>query len=179
MMSATVTLFVFRVSIPFSMNLGFLAISFSMIEIPCWNGSKTSTNSASDLSKSFASLVFAVFSLFSALTSSETRLLISFALLLRLSLCAKILNLCMLFVTIAILLLCWSSSLLQDPLTFAVLGFRLHLHCLLDRGGKDDFSDLVLKTFDVPSCGGLMESISLFCSLLDNWNPPLLSLSRI
>ena len=53
MMSAIVALFVFRVSIPFCMNIGFLAISFSMIEIPCWNGSMTSTNSASDLLKSF------------------------------------------------------------------------------------------------------------------------------
>ena len=46
----------------------FLATSFSMIEIPCWNVSMTSTNSASDLLKSFASLIFAVFGLFSALT---------------------------------------------------------------------------------------------------------------
>ena len=54
------------------------------------------------------------------------------------------------------------NVVLQDLLTFAVFGFRLHLHCLLDRGGKDDLSDLVLKTFDVPSSGGLIESISLF-----------------
>ena len=56
-MSATMALFVFRVSIPFFKNAGFLAISFSMFEIPCWSVSVTSTNSASDLLKSFASLV--------------------------------------------------------------------------------------------------------------------------
>ena len=50
-------------------------------------------------------------------------------------------------------LLCWSSSLLQALLTFAVLGFRLHLHCLLDRGGKDDLSDLLLMPFDTPGSG--------------------------
>ena len=38
-----------------------LGFSFSMIEIACWNVSMTSTNSALDLLKSFASLVFAVF----------------------------------------------------------------------------------------------------------------------
>ena len=54
-------LFVFRVSISFCKNVGFLAISFSMIEITCWSVSMTSANSASDLLKSFASLVFAVF----------------------------------------------------------------------------------------------------------------------
>ena len=49
-MNATVALFVFRVSIPFCMNIGFLSTSVS------------------DLLKSFASLIFAVFGLFSALT---------------------------------------------------------------------------------------------------------------
>ena len=57
-MRATVALFVFRVSISFCKNGGFLAISFSMIEIACWSVSMTSTSSASDLLKSFASLVF-------------------------------------------------------------------------------------------------------------------------
>ena len=57
------------------------------------------------------------------------------------------------FNTIAILLL--SSSLtdfallvsftLQDLLMFAVFCVRLHLHCLLGRGGRDDLSDLVLN----------------------------------
>ena len=42
-------LFVFPVSISFCK-----AISFSMIEIACWNVSMTSTNSASDLLNSFA-----------------------------------------------------------------------------------------------------------------------------
>ena len=58
-MRATVALFVFRVSISFCMNAGFLAISFSMIEITfevC-----PPTNSASNLLKSFPSLVLAVF----------------------------------------------------------------------------------------------------------------------
>ena len=65
-----------------------------------------------------------------------------------------------------LILLCWSPSLLQDLLTFAVFGFRLCLHCLLDRGGKDDLSNLVL---DAPGSGcsvdspdnSLIESISL------------------
>ena len=91
-MSATVALFVFRVWISFCKNAGFLAISFSMIEIECWSVSMTSANSASDLLKFFASLVFAVFGLFSALKPSEICLLISCALLLQLSLCAGILN---------------------------------------------------------------------------------------
>ena len=50
---------------------------------------------------------------------------------------------------------------------FASLGFRLHLHCLLGRGGRDDLSKLVL---DAPGSGclvdnpdnSLFESISLF-----------------
>ena len=42
-------LFVFRVSISFCKNVGFLAFSFSMIEITCWNVSMTSAISASDL----------------------------------------------------------------------------------------------------------------------------------
>ena len=68
----------------------------------------------------------------------------------------------MLFITVAILLLCWSPSRLQDVFTFAAFGLRLYLPCLLDRGVKDDLSDLVLKTLDVPSSGGLVESTSLF-----------------
>ena len=52
-MSAAVALFVFRVSIPFCKNVGFLAISFSMIYIMCWSVSMTSTISASDLLKFF------------------------------------------------------------------------------------------------------------------------------
>ena len=70
---------------------------------------------------------------------------------------------------VELILLCWSSSLLQALLTFAVLGFRLHLHCLLDRSGKDDLSDLVLMAYDAPGSGcsanspdnSLIESISL------------------
>ena len=58
MMSATMASFVFRVSILFCKNVGFLATSFSMFEIQCWSVSVTSTNTASDLLKSFASLVF-------------------------------------------------------------------------------------------------------------------------
>ena len=63
---------------------------------------------------------------------------------------------------VKLILLCWSPSHLQDLLTFAAFGFRLPLHCLLDRSGKDDLSNLVLKTLDVSSSGGLIESISLF-----------------
>ena len=51
-------LFVFPVSISFIKKAGFLAISFSMIEIACWNVSMTSTNSASDLLNSFARFGF-------------------------------------------------------------------------------------------------------------------------
>ena len=61
MVRAVITMFVFRVSISFCKNVWFLAISFSMIEIVRWNVSMTSTISRSDLLKSFASLVFAVF----------------------------------------------------------------------------------------------------------------------
>ena len=46
-----------------------------------------------------------------------------------------------------------------------MLGFRLYLHCFLDRVGRDDISNLVPKTFDVPSSGGLVESTLLFESL--------------
>ena len=61
MMSATVALLLFPVSIPFCKNERFLAISFSMIEIVRCTVSVTSTISASDLLKFFASLVFTVF----------------------------------------------------------------------------------------------------------------------
>ena len=54
LISATVALFVFLVSTSFFENAVFLAVSFSMTEI----ASMTSTNSASDLLKFFASLVF-------------------------------------------------------------------------------------------------------------------------
>ena len=52
-MGAAMMLFVLRVSISFCKNAGFLAISFSMIEIACWSVSMTSTISASDLLKFF------------------------------------------------------------------------------------------------------------------------------
>ena len=73
-------------------------------------------------------------------------------------------------------LLCWFSSLLQALLTFTVLGFGLHLHCLLDRGGKDGLSDLVLMAFDAPAFGfsvdspdnSLIESTSLIESLFQH-----------
>ena len=58
-----------------------------------------------------------------------------------------------------------ASSLLQALLTFAVFGLRLHLQCPLGRGGRDDLSSLVQETFDVPTSGGLIESILLFESL--------------
>ena len=54
-------LFVFRVSISFCKNVGFLAFSFSVVEIVRCSVSMTSTILASDLLKFFASLVFAVF----------------------------------------------------------------------------------------------------------------------
>ena len=59
---------------------------------------------------------------------------------------------------VELIFLCWLSSLLQALLTFAVLGFRLHLHCLLDRGGKDDLCDLVLMAFDAPGSGCSVDS---------------------
>ena len=65
---------------------------------------------------------------------------------------------------VALILLCWSSSLLQALLTFAVLGFRLHLHCLLDRGGSS-LPNLAPETLDVPSSGGRNESTLLFKGL--------------
>ena len=60
-----------------------------------------------------------------------------------------------------------ASFILQDLLTFASLGFRSHLHCLLGRGGRDDLSNL---TLDAPGSGcsvdnpdnSLIGSISLF-----------------
>ena len=58
-----------------------------------------------------------------------------------------------------------SLTLQQALRTFDVLGFRLHLHCLLDRTGRDDVTNLALETFDVPSSGGLIESIVLFRGL--------------
>ena len=58
MMRAVMMLFVFYVSISFGKNAGFLAMSFSMIEIAFWSVSMTSTSSASDLLKSFASFGF-------------------------------------------------------------------------------------------------------------------------
>ena len=60
-MRAAITMFVFRVSISFCKNAGFVAISFSMLDIARWSVSMTSTISASDLLKSFASLVFTGF----------------------------------------------------------------------------------------------------------------------
>ena len=59
------------------------------------------------------------------------------------------------------------SFSLQDLLMFASLGIRLHLHCLLGRGGRDDLSNVVM---DAPGSGcsvdnpdnSLIESISLF-----------------
>ena len=54
-------MYVFRLSISFFKNAAFLAISFSMIEIVRWSVSMTSSSSASDLLKFFASLVSAVF----------------------------------------------------------------------------------------------------------------------
>ena len=57
-MRAAITMFVFRVSISFCKNALFVAISFSMLDIGRWSVSMTSTISASDLPKSFASLVF-------------------------------------------------------------------------------------------------------------------------
>ena len=92
---------------------------------------------------------------------------------------------------VKLILLCWSPSLLQDLSSRLRLSASACLRCLLDRGRKDDLSNLVLKTFDVPSSGGLIESISLSLELhlgpllsvvfflLENWNPPRLSLNRI
>ena len=60
MMRAAMMLFVFRVSISFCKNTQFLAISFFLLEITRWSVSMTSTTSASDLLKSFASLGFLI-----------------------------------------------------------------------------------------------------------------------
>ena len=49
MMRAATTLFVFCVSLSFCKNVGFLVISFSMIEITYWSVSMTSAISASNL----------------------------------------------------------------------------------------------------------------------------------
>ena len=76
------------------------------------------------------------------------------------------------------------SFTLQDLLTFASLGFSLHLHCLLDRGGRDDLSNLVLDapgsgcSFDNPD-NSLIESISLFESLFQRHRVVRLMLDRI
>ena len=69
------------------------------------------------------------------------------------------------------------SSTLQALRTFAVLGFRLHLHCLLNRGERDDISNLMPETFDSPSSGrfvdnpdnSLIENISLFEGLFQRY----------
>ena len=53
-------MFVFRVDFLLQ-ECRFLAISFLMLEIVRWSASMTSTGSASDLLKSFASLVLTVF----------------------------------------------------------------------------------------------------------------------
>ena len=62
LMRAVLMLFRFLVSIPFCKKARFLAVTFSMIEIVCWNVSMTPTNSASDLLQSFTSSVGYVFS---------------------------------------------------------------------------------------------------------------------
>ena len=75
--------------------------------------------------------------------------------------------------------LSWSPSLLQDLLTLAAIGFRLHLHCLLDRGERDDTLNLMLETFDALSYGcfvdnpdnSLNESILLFEGLFQRHAP--------
>ena len=161
MMSATVALFVFRVSISFCKNVRFLAISFSMIENARWCVSMTSTILASDLLESFASLVFTVFVDLVCASASVEHLRRDLELMNVVQHCRNLVALrC-----VELILLCWSSSLLQALRTFDVLGFRLHLFCLLDRCGRDDLSNLVPETFDVPSSGGLIESILPFKSL--------------
>ena len=90
----------------------------------------TSTNSASDLLKSFASLRFFGFRGLRLVLSSDivrdmlVDLLCASASIepLRRDLeLMKVVHHCR----------CWSPSLLKDTLAFAVFGFRLHLHCLL------------------------------------------------
>ena len=137
-----------------------------MIEIVRWSVSMTSTISSSDLLKFFASLVFTVFvdtigGVLVDLTQSDLELT---------TVVQHCRNLVDCFPRVKLISLCWSPSLLQDLLTFAAFGVRLHLHCLLDRGQKDDILNLIPETFDVPSSGcfvdnpdnSLIESISLF-----------------
>ena len=117
----------------------------------------TSTNSASDLLKSFASLVFAVFVDLVCASASVEPVRRDLELTNVVQHCRNLVVLrC-----VELVLLCWSSSLLQALRAFDVLGFRLHLHGLLDRGGSS-LPNLVPGTSDAPSCGGLSESTSLF-----------------
>ena len=153
MMRAVMMLFVFHVSISFGKNAGFLAMSFSMVELAFRSVSMTSTGSASDLLKSFASFGFhglcwyrrghACWShsigplLCWTIPCSGHRRQLWF-------LCASVsvehVRLDLELTTVVqhcpnlvdlrrakLISLCWSPSLLQDLLTFAVLGFRLHL----------------------------------------------------
>ena len=118
-MSAIVALFVFRVPISFCKNDGFLAISFSTIEIACW------TNSASDLLNLFASLVFRdmLFDLLCASASVE-HVRQDLELMDAVRHCRNLVALrC-----VELILLCLFSLFLRALRTFDVLGFRLHLH---------------------------------------------------
>ena len=116
----------------------------------------TSTNSASDLLKSFASLVVTVFGLFSC-----TLLVEHVHRDLELKNVVQHSHNLVALRHVELILLCWSSSLLRALRTFDVLGFRLHLHCLFDRGGSY-LPNLAPETLDVPSSGGLIESTLLF-----------------
>ena len=174
MMSATVALFVFRVSISFCSIVGFLAISFSMIEIACWSVSLTSTISASDLLKFyrfFESHGLRLVNLLSKICFFDVlRASVSVEHVrqdLELTAVVQHYRNIVDFPRAKLISLCWSPSLLQDLLTFAALGFRLHLHCLLDRSERDDLLNLIL---DAPGSGcsvdnpdnSLTGSISLF-----------------
>ena len=147
MMSATVALFVFRVSISFCKNVRFLAISFSMIEITRWSVSMTSTISASDFLKSFASLVFTVCVDLVCASASVEHVCRDLELMNVVQQCRNLVC-CSSLRRIDFALVVFFT--LQALRTFDVLGFRLHLHCLLDRGGSS-LPNLVLETFDVPS----------------------------
>ena len=127
----------------------------------------TSTISASDLLKFFPSLVFTVFvgavgDVLDDLTQSYLELM-------------TVVQHCPNLVAFIVPNRFRSVGLL----TCAASGFRLHLHCLLDRGGRDDISNLVPETLDAPSSGcsvdnpdnSLIESIWLFESLFQRHAP--------
>ena len=123
----------------------------------------TPTNSPSDLLKSFASLIFRSLRL---VLSSD---IVGDMLLDLLCASASIEPVRQDLELMTVVHHCRNLVALLVSFTSArsphVCGVRLppaSPFAFLNRGGKDDLSDLVLKTLDVPSSGGLIESTSLF-----------------